>query len=368
VLDLDSTRGFAALIVFLAHALFFIRLPISESYTRHVGIGLLRRVLDGGAAVDYFFVLSGFVLALPFVGNEERAFSTPEFWARRVVRIMPTYWAALAAALLLRYLCNALEATPADPAVLLTNWSKPLGVHEVISHIALIWRDFDTTLVNGPIWSLAVEMQISLLLPLFIVFLRIKNRFLEPVSILALSLYVSSRYHEAFTWLPLFVVGVIIAQYRTQLIVKTTSLSRASTLLLYVTACALIWNREIQPVWSFPDVGQEWLSGMGAAIVLTLVISRRYPSRLLANGPSRFLGKISYSFYLVHLPILQATILILRTSGWNDWLVLPLGILLSFAGTLALYFTVEEPSLRWGRQVSRSNFWKGAGHWEKNRG
>jgi peptidoglycan/LPS O-acetylase OafA/YrhL len=351
--DLDSTRGFAALLVFLGHAYFFIRLPVSDSLTQRIFFGILRRLLDGGAAVDFFFVLSGFVLALPFAGDNGRALSVLEFIARRVIRIMPTYWAALLAALLLRDLCNSLNATLSDPAVTLMDWSKPLGTSDVISHIALIWRDFDITLINGPIWSLSVEMKMSLLLPLFIIILRRKQSVSESLCVLALSFYISARDHGALTWLPLFVLGVALARYRSQLVGQVSVLSRSLRLFLFVAACMLFWNRELQSVWSFPDVGQEWLGGMGGAIFLLLVLAHQYPPWLLANLPCRFLGKISYSFYLMHLPILQATVLILRAGGWSDWFIIPIAVFSAFAGAIALYFAVEVPSLRWGHQLSR---------------
>jgi peptidoglycan/LPS O-acetylase OafA/YrhL len=353
--ELDSTRGLAALLVFLGHAFFFIRPSFSDGYILRGVSGLLWRFLDGSAAVDYFFVLSGFVLALPFLGDSEssKALSFFEFILRRVVRIMPTYWAALFVAFSLRSVCNWLDIDSSDPALALMNWGRLVSLDDVFSHLLLIWKDPNSNLVNGPIWSLSVEMKISLLLPLFIAALRHSRTPRDDLAIFVLSLYLGGRDHGSFTWLPLFVLGVGLAKYRDPLVHKVRDLHPFVTPLLFVIACVLFWNRELQSVWSFPSVGQEWLSGIGAMLFLLVILSHRFWYSSLKNPAFHFLGKISYSFYLVHLPVLQASILVLRSRGVNDWIAMPVAILAVLVSAVILYYVVELPSLHWGRYVSR---------------
>lgn len=357
LVDLDATRGLAALLVFSSHLFFFAGAAAPGSIFSKVVHGLLRRLLDGGAAVDYFFVLSGFVLALPATRSRDAGFSVPEFLARRVVRIMPTYWVALAVALGLRAWVNATGMATGSSSSGLLDWVTPLTPGQIFAAAGLIFQDFDVRLINGPIWSLSVEMQISLLLPLVILALGPRQSVAGTLGILGVSLFFSARLQGTFLFLPLFVAGAALARHHLELVRRTEALSTAATVLLFVIACGLFWNRQLQSLWAFPDPRQEWLSGVGGVCLIVLVLAQKAPQWLLRNKGSQLLGQVSYSFYLIHLPILQAAEMSLQGRGLGNGVVLAVSGLFAVVGSVALYVAVERPSIAWGRRLSRWPRW-----------
>src|ERR1700676_1028669 len=100
--QLDGLRGLAAFVVFLFHAIMM--LPADSRASRYLNNPVLRPFWDGPSAVMLFFVLSGFVLTLPYTGMRTRKIDPVPFWIRRLTRLYPAYWVALTLALTLRFL------------------------------------------------------------------------------------------------------------------------------------------------------------------------------------------------------------------------------------------------------------------------
>ena len=96
---LDGLRGLAAFSVFLSHAQGMIPATALMETLRSSPARIL---WDGAAAVSLFFVLSGFVLALPFIGPIAKRLDVADFLVRRVFRIYPAYLVAIGLSLLLR--------------------------------------------------------------------------------------------------------------------------------------------------------------------------------------------------------------------------------------------------------------------------
>src|ERR1700742_2738671 len=96
--QLDSMRGLAALFVFFSHYVGIFRpgLPFAD-VIQLTPLGIL---YNGRAAVMFFFSLSGFVLALPFIGG--KPIDIAEFYIKRIGRIYPAYIVAILFALLLK--------------------------------------------------------------------------------------------------------------------------------------------------------------------------------------------------------------------------------------------------------------------------
>ncbi len=145
---LDGVRAIATLCIVIFHTLLYLRveyLPGSQA------IGNVWYYLAMG--VQLFFVLSGFLLFRPYAralltGTELPGWA--RFYQRRALRILPVYWVALT-------------------VMLLTQWQragKPLWAN-ALSHFALIHDSFPrfNRDLDGPFWSLAVEFQFYLLLP-----------------------------------------------------------------------------------------------------------------------------------------------------------------------------------------------------------
>jgi peptidoglycan/LPS O-acetylase OafA/YrhL len=83
--QLDSLRGLAALTVFFGH---FWGAKLKMSFFEGLSKTPFSFLLNGGAAVMFFFVLSGFVLSLPFV-NGDKPLNLAAFYIKRLLRIYP---------------------------------------------------------------------------------------------------------------------------------------------------------------------------------------------------------------------------------------------------------------------------------------
>ena len=99
-LELDSLRGLAAFAVFTTHAFGLIwNTDIEFAWLQILENSPLVILRNGNAAVDLFFVLSGFVSALPLIYKPQK-FNYPKFALKRFLRIYPVYWVAIALATL----------------------------------------------------------------------------------------------------------------------------------------------------------------------------------------------------------------------------------------------------------------------------
>ena len=180
--ELDGLRGLAALSVFFCHAGMF-----GPPWNVLAFLG------DGSAAVDLFFVLSGFVLARSLLARRQNYW---EFVWRRVARLYPAYWGAVLVALALMISSNRAGLAPLGD---LHVWAKPITVEQLIKHFFLITPSIDVHWANYSIWSLVVEMRISLLFPLLLVGL-VSLPGLARWSVLLLS--------PALALVPMFLLGI----------------------------------------------------------------------------------------------------------------------------------------------------------------
>jgi peptidoglycan/LPS O-acetylase OafA/YrhL len=159
--QLDSLRGLAALCVFISHC--FLMLNPGGAWVSVIKQSPAGILLNGRAAVMFFFVLSGFVLSLPFI-NSDRPLKLTEFYLKRIFRIYPAYLLAIGFAVILKtYFFN-----PAGTQVF-SYWIHSFwgwqwdAAHraEIIKTFLMIGPNFDADMIDPVIWSLVVEMKMS---------------------------------------------------------------------------------------------------------------------------------------------------------------------------------------------------------------
>jgi peptidoglycan/LPS O-acetylase OafA/YrhL len=299
VAGLDAIRGLAALYVVVSHC----RLLTFPGYPANTGPEWHNWLLHGRLAVVLFITLSGFSLAIAPARDGWRLRGALRFARRRAWRILPPYWAALILSL-------AIAAT-VTPLPL----SDPPTTRSVVVY-GLLMQDFAVAPVpNGAFWSIAVEAGLYLAFPFLLLMRRRAGAAATLVAItvpvIAAGLLhpgISADKSTGFTLelAPLFTLGLIAAGILT----ADDRIRRwpwhwlaalaATPVILLIIVKGSVWtvNR------------YYWIDlaiGPAIAMLLAAVAGRRSSAlmRLLDNRPMRSLGEISFSLYLIHLPIVS---------------------------------------------------------------
>jgi peptidoglycan/LPS O-acetylase OafA/YrhL len=357
--QLDSLRGLAACIVVFCHATNL--LPAIFDYPQRTWwltetpLVVLR---EGHAAVIFFFVLSGYVLSLPFLKGPV---SAPSFIFRRVCRIWIPYATAMVVAV-----CCAVYFHP-DTVPGLSHWAnQPIAfpsLRLILGHIMLVGT-FARKTYDPVVWSLVYEMRISLIFPLLVPLLRLGAswRVLGATVGLSLSELVVERlpFWSGSDDLPmtlhyagLFVLGMLLAREMPKLQEWFSRFSSRTKAWLWVLALAsfgheawLFSNSRLQHVPLYRD----GLTAVGVSLIIIFALSPSRFSLWLEGRIPVFLGKISYSIYLYHAVILLSLAHVFYpriplSLIWLGTAVLTLGI------AWISYQVTELPSIWLGKCV-----------------
>ncbi len=345
--ELDGLRGLAALTVFFSHTVGLF--PGSDSFAAQRTP--LHILWDGAAAVTFFFLLSGYVLVLPFVGNKRRKIDAVGFIVKRFFRLYPAYWCALAFALLLRYI--TLQHNHLGMLSPWANglWQFPVTMKLVITQFLMLVPGIETHGIDPVIWSLVIEMKISLIFPAIIFLVQRTPRIRYALFILA-GLAIICPLLRSFAVLPIFTAGAYMAKYSAPLRDWIAPKSN------FVKALALFVALGFYGAPTFLRLGDQWNSGdfltaAGAAILLLLSLHWRPLSCFTTSNSVHFLGSVSYSFYLIHLPILLAVASALYPLLHSILLCAAAALILSLALSKLMYDWVEMPMVRFGREAAK---------------
>ena len=361
--QLDGLRGLAAAVVVLHHAM----LSMPGGATTDGAVAALGTILLlGRPAVVLFFVLSGFVLTLHLTTRTEGLVA---FAARRVARLMPPYWAAIAGAYVLFCLTPGGRAAGLSPWFT-EQWGIPVSPADVLLHLAMLAgpRQFP---LDHVAWSLVHELRLSLVLPLLVVVAT--N--LGSSVILVIGALVTLGAEVVVAARPeLFPAGVYGFRFDapglgpsfvlTCRFALDFSLGAVLALNRGWVGAALArrtWLRPVTLVVAFALLSgrHETIMAVGAGLLIILAVSWPRFARALDATPAAWLGRVSYSLYLVHLPVMLACGSAL--SGFASAPVgLAVGALLSFLCAEVFCRFVEMPSIRWSRAVGRAVAVRGA--------
>lgn len=318
----------------------------------------------GFLGVSLFFTLSGFLITSLLLGEFDRSgtVSFRRFYSRRVRRLLPAAYACLlgVAALSLwwsasqqRSLRGDLVASVANVA----NW-----------RFAFAPSNYEDLFLSEPsplahFWSLAIEEQIYLLLPLVVLAaMRRGPRTLAGVTVIATiasvaaTLLTSDRdlvYNGTHTRVAELLVGVGLAQivaHRPAWI--TAPMSRRGGWLP-----GAIGSAAMLALIVFASLDQPWLYRGGLAAVslasgalIVAVLHGRFPTRLLEVAPLVAIGAVSYGIYLYHWPVFL--LLDGSRTGLSGVPLLTVRCAVTALLTIASYRLLEQP-IRTGRVANR---------------
>ncbi|MGZ4834255.1 MAG: acyltransferase family protein [Terriglobales bacterium] len=279
----------------------------------------------GWVGVEMFFVISGFIIpySLYRAGYQGSDFS--RFLLKRITRLDPPYIADILLIIAISYL------VPFAPGFR-GEWPHYTAT-QLLCHLGYVNSIVGKPWVNIVFWSLGIEFQYYLLIGVLFPLLVDRRRsvrfgFLFALILLAILI---RRYTLVFVWFPLFVSGILTFQRKAELISTKTMLGG---LLVTGTVCWLVNGHLVSIVV------------IATALVIAFV---EIPSSRLTD-----LGLISYSMYLLHVPI--GGKIVNLGSRWAHTLPAQLLVLAAaVAGTIAaswvFYRFIELPSQRLSSSV-----------------
>jgi peptidoglycan/LPS O-acetylase OafA/YrhL len=297
IAGLDGIRGLAALFVVLNHV--FLRAwpgyPVDSAPVWAAWF------IYGRFAVVVFIVLSGFSLAVAPARSGWRFDSLASFACRRAWRILPPYWAALVFSLLMTWYVVA------QPG-----WAVPDG-KSVVVYGLLVQNAVPAGIPNRAFWSIAVEAQLYLLLPLLLLLVRRVSAVAMVAGVAALVAGVGLLEPQSalIRFTPdlavLFAIGVLAAGITTAGERTRSRPWGVFAVAASVPVVALIAARGA--TWTNGHlfwVDLAWGPAIGCLLAAVTTSRPRRLVRLLDTRPLRSLGSFSYSLYLTHAPIVIA--------------------------------------------------------------
>ncbi len=303
----------------------------------------------GYVGVDVFFVISGYLIT-GLIRKDLMAgkFSLASFWERRIRRIAPALFVMVAAVLVAGY-CWLLPSH-------LTRLGRSAVAQVLFSANFYFWRDkgyFGILAAQRPLlhtWSLAVEEQFYLLFPLFLVAMfRFRRRATVPalaviagLSFACAAVGVHRWPGAVFSLLPTraweLLVGSLLAFAPRR---QRQGPRMGEVLALLGMAAILIATFWFDDTILFPGVAALLPVGGTAAVIYANAGRLTAIGRCLALSPCVFLGKISYSLYLWHWPIIVFTSFVRgQAAGWP---ALVSGIVLPVVLAIVSWRYVEQP-------------------------
>lgn len=368
IVVLDSLRGLFAVAIVLLHAPFQGALHYNAF------------VRGSAVFVDFFFVLSGFVIALAYGDRVRDGRTLAGFMIRRVGRLWPLHAFVLAALLVI------LGAKLAADRLGIFSADLPYTVPEIrgfaVESLFLVqaFRNETVFWLNFPAWSISVELWAYVAFGLLCLVPRLLPYAATAIIVLTMAVLegvLVPGFGQFFGWglfrgFCYFFVGYLT--FRLWLRLRHRTLPLAS-LLEAGLVLAIVW----EVTWGGPRVQAWGLPVTFAATILVFAWEAGVVSRLLRTAPLVALGTLSYSIYMIHVLVLSVFGLGLRMiervfdltlhspdrmdptandltdlgpALVNDLVMLALTAAVIACATLTYRF-VEVPGQRWAARLAR---------------
>ncbi len=319
LLTLDCLRGIAAFAVLWYH--------LTNGNTGFLPQGVLKSSGSyGWLGVEVFFVISGFILPYALQRAGYRPADYFRFVWKRILRLDPPYLACIAIVIALNF-ASTLAPGFRGPAF-------QFDLKQVLLHLGYLNALFNYDWLNVVFWTLAIEFQFYLLIALL--FPLVSHPLLKvrvgACGGLASAAFLLPSGNLVFHHLFLFLLGIWAFQIRAGLL-PSAPLQAAG--------------------WALLAVGTYFTLGPQpacAGVVTGLLIVH---ARLKAR-PLLFLGQISYSLYLLHVPIGGRVINLgsrFADGPVEKVAVLALAVAASLGAAFLFHRWVELPAQRWSAAV-----------------
>lgn len=335
--NFDLIRLIAALQVLAVHAI------------EHLGVDQLREVdvaLAYLPGVPVFFVISGFLISMSW----ERAPSLRQYLWNRALRIYPALWICLIFSIGV-FLASGVRAQSSGSLFL---WVLA-QVTFVQFYNPSFLRNFGVGVLNGSLWTIVVELQFYLLLPLLS---RLSRRFRSEWVILTIAslfiMLVGRSFIAGAETLPQKLLGVSLVVYLFFFLIGVIARHVYQNFRGVFRGKVLIWAL-IYLLWVMTEravgisgAGGNMLNPVSIVLIAALTVSAAFSYPGLSSKLLRG-GDISYGVYIYHMPLLNLLLFHGITGGTGFAIVL----VSTLVAALASWRLVEQPALTLKRYSMR---------------
>lgn len=348
--EIDGLRFLAILLVFLhhVHSFFEFSSPVEfKDIDRFEG--LRQWLIDGRKGVDLFFVISGFILALPFARSYLKGAPQPslrKYFKRRLTRLEPPYIAAMVVMFLVFPLVTSMDYPFAF---------RSLMASLVYCHVFIYGV---TSFLLSVAWSLELEVHFYLLAPLLFLVLKLPPLFRRwGIVLVILGLpWLQSAYQTPgfylLHYIQFFISGILLADlYIDRPKIKTGNVF-FSFIGLLLFAVVLFLPHVRTHLMSFEhDKVYAMIFPLAIAAFYYIVLTNPFWGKIFAYRWISLIGGMCYSIYLVHQPILSAIMKVIfryqffESYGWEFFFVALLCIPPVMIGSIIFFLLIEKPCM-----------------------
>lgn len=335
ICSLDGLRGLAALAVVAYH------------YTG----GTLHRLLPGGQFVTLFFILSGLVLSIVPLRVGAGSYDWPRYQLRRIIRLaIPTCTAVGACCIVSAIAVRTGRETP-EYAAMFAASSPSSWLHGLLTQLDMLSMTTAGSRVDGstlamvdlPSWSMCWELLFSLALPVYVI-IATDMRIVAPV---VLACVLASEWAQ---WPPLrhmavFALGVALAGRLTDRGRETLR----NIVAIPAALCGVILVCQ-SGLGVLPGIAAQPLAVCGCLLLVVVALGDDVVSALLSTAPFRWLGRVSFSLYLTHLPVRDWIVPHIPVRGALRPVLL---VALCLLVAEVFYLLVERPATMLSRRLGR---------------
>jgi exopolysaccharide production protein ExoZ len=330
----EAGRGVAALLVVLYHAALHVEGDVPGS------VVLWGLPHFGHAGVDFFFVLSGFIISFVHRGDLGRPDRLGHYLERRFTRVFPFYWLVLGFCLLDTWLLHRAQIP---------------GAREVLSNVLLLPQAEDK--IVGGAWTLVFEITFYLVFAIAICSRRIGAAVLCVWASLVAAGFVlnpSSRTAALAVAMSPFCLEFFLGIGAAFILSRRTVPCSGLLLTVGVAGFAAAGLCEVKGGLSGFGAAARLAYGGCAFLVILALVERERSGHLRVPRFIAVLGRASYSVYLVHLIAIGIMFKFLSmavrlTPSWSFLIWALLCTMGLIAGILASIW-VEQPAIRFVRK------------------
>lgn len=355
---IESLRAYATVAVIMSHLISV----GGASVPGYLDFILIRFPLG----VPLFFAVSGFSLAYGYTGRLFSEKDIKSYFVRRFARIAPLFYLILAVQLLIFWFEHHIT----------------FSLMDILINILFVFN-FVPNMTDGIVlasWSIGVEMAFYVLLP---VMLLVNRSILISLALLVLSIIVANQFyvsmksdetkylsfiwHNLITNLPYFMWGML--GYHTYVWLRT-SLRQKQIIVLSWSMMIVVFLSPIilykgGPLFNYLlDRNMRWVWSclLGAPLFLACVAMALHPAKVFSNAVTCYLGKVSFSLYLLHPIVLTKLNQFGLYRGLYEFFgdSIVIAYLTSFAVSITLitaissltFRFIETPGMNWGKRRS----------------